>query len=202
MRSVWLRHVVVSDHCNLGRRKWKGIFFKQLCLLLHTGQLDVLLLRTTENYVVSNNQKSVCLEPKTVKFLMCYFYPAVRPDLLQNLKWLLISFDNLVATDYFRFVLFCCEFFHPSLVRNVLKDSTESNSLHLEVHSGNNLLLSGSCHLPMQINSQVLLRNSTNFFRALFYPLVYEFQWHKSVCYFVLQNSLPSICTFLYFPGD
>lgn len=182
----------------------RNFFWKQLCLLLHTGQLDVLLLITTENYIVSNNayQKSVCLEPKTVKFVMCYFYSAVRPDLLQNLKWLLISFDNLVATDYFRFVLFCCEFFHPSLARNVLKDATESNSLHLEVHSGNNLLLSGSCHLPIEANLQVLLRNSTIFFRALFYLLVYEFQWHKSVCYFVLQNSLPSICTFLSFPGD
>lgn len=70
---------------------------------------------------------------------------------------------QLLATDYFRFVLFCCEFFLQSLPRNVLKDSTESNSLHLKVHGGNNLLWSGSCHFPTQIYSQVLLRNSSNF---------------------------------------
>lgn len=107
--------------------------------------------------------QSVCLELKIVKFFMWYFYSAVRPDLLQNLKLLLISFDNLVATDYFRFVLFCCEFFLQSLPRNVLKDSTESVSLHLKVRGGNNLLLSDSCHFPTQINSQVLLRNSSSF---------------------------------------
>lgn len=37
---------------------------------------------------------SVCLELKIVKLFMWYFYSAVRPDLLQNLKLLLISFDN------------------------------------------------------------------------------------------------------------
>lgn len=94
---------------------------------------------------------------------MSYLYSAVRPDLPQNLKQLPISFDNVVATDYFRFGLFRCEFFHQSLARNVLKDSTESNSLHLEVRSDNNFLLRGTCHLSIQINSQVLLRNSSNF---------------------------------------
>lgn len=71
VRSIQLMHIFVSDHCHLGRKKWK-MFFKQLGVLLHAGQLDLLLFRTTENHMLANNAypTSICLELKTAKFLM------------------------------------------------------------------------------------------------------------------------------------
>lgn len=97
-----------------GEKKMERIFFwrglASCCMLVN------LMCYCSESQRITYSQiilirLSVCLELKIVKYLMWYFYWAVRPDLLQNLKWLLTSFDNLVATDYFWFVLFCCEFF-------------------------------------------------------------------------------------------
>lgn len=107
---------------------------------------------------------SVYLELKIVKFLVWYFC-AAQSDLIPcgDMKQLIFSLDNSVATVYFRFVLSCYTFLHQTLPINVPKYSTESNSLCLKIYSGNNMLLSGSCHLPIQIISQVFLRDSSNF---------------------------------------
>lgn len=56
MRSIQLRHIFVSDCCNLGRRKWKGVvFFFFLNNLVSCCMLIDLLFRITENHIFSSN---------------------------------------------------------------------------------------------------------------------------------------------------
>lgn len=119
----------------------------------------------SENYIFSNNAyQTKCLSrTKNCEIFNVVFLFSSETWCSTESERASYLFGNLVATDYSGLFCSAVRFFCQSLPRNVLKDSTESNSPHVEVHSCNNLLLSGSCHLTIQTNSQELLRNTSNF---------------------------------------